>query len=197
GLALDLSVGWTGYVIGQKVSDVFVTGGQLTAAEVLRQCRAGEIPAATCNRLRPAIRGAQDTLNQTRLALHGTQPLGETTELDLGLSYDVYDQDPAIAGAFTSRAGVLLFQSSAASGLPLAPERLSARAGINQTLGLVELAPWYQYTLYASNEGWQHAAGLKVRVKLGPDWRGGAGGGGVFAALTPPGAGARTVRGSL
>ena len=184
GLALDMSVGWTGYVIGQKVSDVFVTGGQLTAAEVLRQCRAGEIPAATCNRLRPAIKGAQDTLNQIRLALYGTQPLGETTDLDVGLSYDAYDQDPAIAGVFTSRAGVLLFQSSAASGLPLAPERLSARAGINQTLGLVELALWYQYTLYASDEGWQHAVGLKVLVKLGRDWRLWATGVAFFDALT-------------
>jgi len=198
GLALDLSVGWTGYVIGQKVSDVFVTGGQLTAGEVLRQCRAGEIPAATCNRLRPAIKGAQDTLNQIRLALYGTQPLGETTDLDVGLSYDAYDQDPAIAGVFTSRAGVLLFQSSAASGLPLAPERLSARAGINQTLGLVELALWYQYTLYASDEGWQHAAGLKVRVKLGRDWRVWATGVAFFDALTTTtGSSASTVHASL
>jgi len=198
GLALDLSVGWTGYVIEQKVSDVFVTGGQLTAAEVLRQCRAGEIPAATCNRLRPAIKGAQDTLNQLRLGLYGTQTLGETTDLDLGLSYDLYDQDPAIAGAFTSRAGVLLFQSSAASGLPLAPERLAARAGINQTLGPVELSPWYQYTLYASDEGWQHAAGLKVRVKLGRDWRVWATGVAFFDALTTTtGSSASTVHVSL
>lgn len=184
GLALDLSVAWTGYVIGQQVSDVYVTGGELTAAEVLRQCRVGEIPAATCNRLRPAIKGAQDTLNQIRLALYGTQPLGATTDLDLGLSYDVYDQDPAIAGSFTSRAGVLLFQASAATGLPLAPERLSARAGIDQAVGTVELSPWYQYTLYASDEGWQHAVGLTVRVKLGRDWRVWATGVAFFDALT-------------
>ena len=184
GLALDLSLGWTGYVTEQKVSDVFVTGGQLTAAEVLRQCRAGEIPAKTCDSLRPAIKGTQDTLNQLRLALYATQTLAETTDLELGLSYDVYDQDPAIAGVFTSRAGVRLFQSSAASGLPLAPERLAARAGIIQTLGPVELSPWYQYTLYASDEGWQHAAGLRVRVKLGHDWQVWATGVAFFDALS-------------
>jgi len=150
---------------------VFVSGGQLTPGEILRRCRAKEIPAATCSRLRPAIKGGQDTLNEFRPALFGILSLGQSTDLDVGLSYDIYDQDPATASAFTSRAGLRLFQSSAAAALPLAPERFGARAGPIQRFGPVELSPWYQFTLYASAEGWQHAAGLRVRVKLGRDWR--------------------------
>jgi hypothetical protein len=175
GLLLDANVGWTAFATEQKLGAIYSgrTEQPVSAATIRALCKLATTTAQklACGVLQPALQGGTDTLNQFRIGLGAIQPLGRNTDLALSGAYYAYDQDPATVGFFTARATLLHLDTTLGAGMPLAPQRYTIRPQVEQRLGLVSLGLWYQFTEYASDEGYANGVGARVQVNLGRFWR--------------------------
>jgi hypothetical protein len=175
GLLLDANVGWTAFSTEQKLGAIYSqrTEQPVSAATIRTLCKLATTTAQklSCGVLQPALQGGEDTLNQFRISLGAIQPLGRNTDLGLSGAYYAYDQDPATIGFFTARATLLHLDTTLGAGMPLAPQRYTIRPQVEQRLGLVSLGLWYQFTEYASDEGYANGVGARVQVNLGRFWR--------------------------
>jgi hypothetical protein len=175
GLLLDANVGWTAFSTEQKLGAIYSEGSQkpVSAATLRTLCKLAVTTAQrqVCRALQPALQGGEDTLNQFRIGLGAIQPLGRNTDLGLSGAYYAYDQDPAAVGFFTARVTLLHLDTTLGAGMPLAPQRYTIRPQVEQRLGIASLGLWYQFTEYASDEGYANGVGARVQVNLGRFWR--------------------------
>lgn len=175
GLLLDADVGWTAFSTEQKVGAIYSdrTEKPVSAATIRSLCKLAVTAAQkqVCAALQPVLKGGEDTLNQFRFSLGAIQPLGRNTDLGLSGAYYAYDQDPATVGFFTARVTLLHLDTTLGAGMPLAPPRYTVRPQVEQRLGVVSIGLWYQFTQYASDEGYANGVGARVQVNLGRFWR--------------------------
>jgi hypothetical protein len=175
GLLLDVNAGWTAFSTEQKLGAIYSqqTEKPVSAATIRSLCKLAVTTAQKlgCAVIQPALRGGEDTLNQFRIGLGAIQPLGRHTDLALSGAYYAYDQDPAAVGFFTARATLLHLDTTLGAGMPLAPQRYTIRPQVEHRLGIVSVGLWYQFTEYASDEGYANGVGARVQVNLGRFWR--------------------------
>ena len=174
GTLLDASVGWMLFDTEQKVQKVY--SAQMERAFSLDALRAGCKQASTtqqrtaCRRLAAALNGGEDTLNQVSLSLSVLQPIGETTYVGLTGGYYLYDKDPDFAGVFATRVSSNL-GTSLGVGLPLAPPLFVLRPQLEQRLGRWTVGLWYQFTEYASDNGYAHSLGTRIAFRIDANWQ--------------------------
>ena len=174
GTLLDFSVGWNHFVTEQKVQQVYSEMQQ--KAFSLDALRAGckrattEAERAACRKLAAALSGGQDELNQVVLSAAVLQPMGEHTFFGLTAAYYIYDKDPDSAGAFTARVTSNL-GTSLGVGLPLAPQLFVLRPQVEERFGRWSVGVWYQFSEYASDNGYAHSLGTRIGFRIDANWQ--------------------------
>jgi len=123
-----------------------------------------------CRKLAAALNGGEDTLNQVSLSLSVLQPIGDTTYVGLTGGYYLYDKDPDFAGVFATRVTSNL-GTSLGVGLPLAPPLFVLRPQLEQRLGRWTVGLWYQFTEYASDNGYAHSVGTRIAFRIDANWQ--------------------------
>jgi hypothetical protein len=175
GLLLDGNLSWTGYSTEQKLQAIYSAGtnAPVSAATIRALCRLAVTTAQKrlCQALQPALKGGDDSLNQFRIGLGAVQPLGQDTDLGLSGAYYAYDQDPAAVGFFTARVTTLHLDTTLGAGMPLAPQRYTIRPQLEHRIGIVSVGFWYQFTQYASAEGYANSIGARIQVTLDRFWK--------------------------
>jgi hypothetical protein len=181
-LGADLAVGWdsgdgayetsvearvavTSFDVQQRIAEVRYQDQVLEPAEVAAFCGTHRCS----QQARALLRGTADGLVQAEFGLAASETFPSETTVELSGSAFVYDKDPTRIGFYSLLAAAR--DLPAGGGLPLAPVAWTLRPRVEQRLGIVRVAAWYEREAYVSGEGHGDRLGARVTVRLGPAWR--------------------------
>jgi hypothetical protein len=193
GATADVVVSSRAWTLGGLLLVSWASGGEgavaptfdglagVTRFEVFQRLRLGtdarsQALRATCEagvgrrtRLCALVSGVSSPLTQVKLGAGATLTLLGDTDAGLEFAYYLYDRDPSEVGYFSL---VSLGRLEVGAGVPVLPLQLSLRPSLTHRFGrLFILRVAYQFGLYPSGDGSNHAVTAKLTWRVTRDWR--------------------------
>ena len=177
-----LNVAGTELWSSQKLLDLVQDGAVDTTAGLKTYCAGSGKATTECKRIGPALKQQPADLDSLALNLGFSEQLFQDTDVSVGGTYYLYNEDPTQVGYFNvaargrlqsgvSDATRATAATSFGEGVPVEPFLWTVNVGLAHSFGSFRLAASCTYGQYYDDTGNEIAFGLRASYKFTKHWK--------------------------